>query len=139
MSGNRPSPLKINRDSHLIHKQHPSRMAGAHHQRQQQRPHPVIIYTHSPKVIHTRPHDFMALVQRLTGLTGSEEDQTHNEIAAQKTLHAGDRKYDNETSSGMTDEIGGGDHREDENVDVGDKILICFRKSYNLYLSVGKW
>nr|XP_011464106.1 PREDICTED: uncharacterized protein LOC105351471 [Fragaria vesca subsp. vesca] len=138
MSGNRPSPLKINRDSHLIHKQQPSRMAGAHHgYHQQQRRHPVIIYTQSPKVIHTRPHDFMALVQKLTGLSPSDnQDQTHNESAAHKTLHAvqvGDHNEedsavvgravnDNETSSGMTDEISGGGDKE-ENVNVGGDVL----------------
>ncbi|OWM89227.1 hypothetical protein CDL15_Pgr010514 [Punica granatum] len=45
----------------------PSRGPGAH-QRQ-----PVIIYTHSPKVIHTQPQDFMALVQKLTGLCHPED------------------------------------------------------------------
>lgn len=143
MSGNRPSPLKINRDSYLIHKQQPSsfsRTAATHgyHQQQQRHQHPVIIYTESPKVIHTRPHDFMALVQKLTGLSSSDqdhvvkEDQTHSE-AAHKTLHAGqvvedhkddsnliDRSInDNETSSGVTDEISGGDHRDHENINVG--------------------
>lgn len=29
--------------------------------------HPVVIYTHSPKIIRTHPKDFMALVQKLTG------------------------------------------------------------------------
>ncbi|CAL4940777.1 unnamed protein product [Urochloa decumbens] len=29
---------------------------------------PVIIYTHSPKVIRTNPRDFMSIVQKLTGL-----------------------------------------------------------------------
>ncbi|KAK3153378.1 hypothetical protein QOZ80_2BG0171520 [Eleusine coracana subsp. coracana] len=29
---------------------------------------PVIIYTHSPKVIRTSPRDFMSIVQKLTGL-----------------------------------------------------------------------
>lgn len=43
---------------------------GAPHHRQ-----PVIIYTHSPKVIHTQPQDFMALVQKLTGLCRTEEDR----------------------------------------------------------------
>ncbi|KAJ1405714.1 hypothetical protein SESBI_25627 [Sesbania bispinosa] len=41
---------------------------------QQQHRHPVIIYTHSPKVIHTHPKDFMALVQKLTGLNHTEDD-----------------------------------------------------------------
>ncbi|XP_061994803.1 VQ motif-containing protein 8, chloroplastic-like [Rosa rugosa] len=150
ISGNRPSPLKINRDSYLIHKQQPSRMAGAHgyHQQQQQRHHPVIIYTQSPKVIHTRPHDFMALVQKLTGLSRSDEehvvkeDQTHNE-AAHKTLHARQVEdstiihrciNDNETSSGVTDEIGGGgdDHRHGQNINVGGDVRAdssCFKAS----------
>ncbi|KAI3433215.1 VQ domain-containing protein [Psidium guajava] len=30
---------------------------------------PVIIYTHSPKIIHTKARDFMALVQKLTGFS----------------------------------------------------------------------
>uniref|UniRef100_A0A1D1Y2Z8 Protein MKS1 n=1 Tax=Anthurium amnicola TaxID=1678845 RepID=A0A1D1Y2Z8_9ARAE len=38
-----------------------------HHQQQQQPRAPVIIYTVSPKVIHTEPSNFMTLVQRLTG------------------------------------------------------------------------
>ncbi|CAM0876716.1 unnamed protein product [Alopecurus aequalis] len=28
---------------------------------------PVIVYEHTPKVVHARPHEFMAVVQRLTG------------------------------------------------------------------------
>ena len=51
----RPSPLKIGKESQTIEKQ---------------RRQPVIIYTHSPKIIHTQARDFMALVQRLTGLSG---------------------------------------------------------------------
>uniref|UniRef100_A0A7N0TU49 VQ domain-containing protein n=1 Tax=Kalanchoe fedtschenkoi TaxID=63787 RepID=A0A7N0TU49_KALFE len=52
---------KVNRCSQLIKKPPP-----------QQHRHPVIIYTHSPKVIHTKPQDFMALVQKLTGHAASE-------------------------------------------------------------------
>lgn len=54
INGPRPPPLKLNKDSHAIHK--PTQRNG-----------PVIIYTHSPKIIHTQARDFMALVQRLTG------------------------------------------------------------------------
>ncbi|CAM0876713.1 unnamed protein product [Alopecurus aequalis] len=28
---------------------------------------PVILYEHTPKVVHTRPHELMAVIQRLTG------------------------------------------------------------------------
>ncbi|EYU40762.1 hypothetical protein MIMGU_mgv1a020379mg, partial [Erythranthe guttata] len=60
INGSRPSPLRINKDSHAIHKI-PSK-------RQQ----PVIIYTHSPKVIHAQARDFMAMVQKLTGKSRAE-------------------------------------------------------------------
>ncbi|CAH1446093.1 unnamed protein product [Lactuca virosa] len=79
LQGPRPSPLRVRKDSHKIrkppvapppqHQQH-----NYHHQpqqiQQQYRP-PVIIYTVSPKVIHTNPNEFMTLVQRLTGPTAS--------------------------------------------------------------------
>ncbi|KAM7514711.1 hypothetical protein LguiA_004294 [Lonicera macranthoides] len=72
LQGPRPAPLKVRKDSHKIRKppvapqpQHPQQPAQHHH-----RP-PVIIYTVSPKVIHTNPNDFMTLVQRLTGSSAS--------------------------------------------------------------------
>lgn len=76
------SSLKINKDSHFI-KKSPSMSSSssspmangvaAATTKPQQR-HPVIIYTHSPKIIQTHPRDFMALVQKLTGLSKSEKD-----------------------------------------------------------------
>ncbi|KAA8541230.1 hypothetical protein F0562_025163 [Nyssa sinensis] len=82
-----PSPLKINKDSHFIKKPSPSSSSSSTSSfangvagvatttttKPQQR-HPVIIYTHSPKIIHTHPRDFMALVQKLTGLSRSDDD-----------------------------------------------------------------
>ncbi|KAE8789786.1 protein MKS1-like [Hordeum vulgare] len=105
------TPFKIHRDSHLIHKgavagasassppsssstnssvssspgvgQH--RPAPRPKQQQQQQQQPVIIYTHSPKVIRTSPRDFMSIVQKLTGLesaaaasavTGAAQDES---------------------------------------------------------------
>ncbi|KAL8035177.1 hypothetical protein ABFX02_12G080000 [Erythranthe guttata] len=63
INGSRPSPLRVNKDSHGIHKI-PSK-------RQQ----PVIIYTHSPKVIHAQARDFMALVQKLTGKSRADDGE----------------------------------------------------------------
>ncbi|XLR01885.1 hypothetical protein S83_068083 [Arachis hypogaea] len=63
----RPSPLMINKDSHLIQK--PS---------SEQRK-PIIIYTVSPKIIHTKAQDFMALVQRLTGMSSSNSNNEASE------------------------------------------------------------
>nr|XP_043632992.1 VQ motif-containing protein 20-like [Erigeron canadensis] len=45
---------------------------------------PVIIYTHSPKVIHTHPRDFMALVQKLTGYTPPPEDPQQQRVGPQR-------------------------------------------------------
>ncbi|KAI4357810.1 hypothetical protein L6164_001734 [Bauhinia variegata] len=68
INGPRPSPLMIKRESHLIRKSSNSFAETKPHQVQQPR-NPIIIYTYSPKVIHTKARDFMALVQRLTGLS----------------------------------------------------------------------
>ncbi|KAK4719358.1 hypothetical protein R3W88_017696 [Solanum pinnatisectum] len=92
-NNNISSPLKINKASHHIKKLSnslPSSSSSSslynaiaattsttfipHHQQQRQ---PVIIYTHSPKVIHTHPRDFKALVQKLTGLS-PEEVSSHS-------------------------------------------------------------
>ena len=95
----RPSPLKINKDSHFINKQ-PS---AAKHQQQ----HPVIIYTHSPKIIHTQARDFMALVQKLTGLSSSDTVQKNAPLRPQDGVQPSSRD-DNESSSVLTDEHYGG-------------------------------
>lgn len=83
--GPRPTPLKICKESHKIIKK-PQLVPQprvqppepATHQLHQQEPlqtqpprGPVIIYTVSPKIIHTHPNNFMALVQRLTGKTST--------------------------------------------------------------------
>ncbi|CAJ2636988.1 unnamed protein product [Trifolium pratense] len=89
VNGMLPPNLKINKDSHFIKKSSPTSsppssssstsssmmnsMMTSNKPPQQHR-HPVIIYTHSPRVIHTHPKDFMALVQKLTGLSRSEEE-----------------------------------------------------------------
>ncbi|AES76679.1 hypothetical protein MtrunA17_Chr6g0484311 [Medicago truncatula] len=91
VNGLLPPHLKINKDSHFIKKSSPSPPSSssssssstssammntmvASNKPPQQHRSPVIIYTHSPRVIHTQPKDFMALVQKLTGLSRSEED-----------------------------------------------------------------
>ncbi|XWS15239.1 hypothetical protein CRYUN_Cryun35bG0077600 [Craigia yunnanensis] len=69
LQGPRPAPLKVRKDSYKI-KKPPLAPHPVQQQPAQIRP-PVIIYTVSPKVIHTNPSDFMNLVQRLTGSTSS--------------------------------------------------------------------
>lgn len=128
----RPSPLKINRDSHLIYKPSSSSFpivapvpAPAIKQRQQQQP--VIIYTHSPKIINTQACDFMALVQKLTGLSRPDcDDDGSNGVDDSSLLdqeESGNRKImvglshdnDNDSSSVLTDENNGGG-----NSDIGN-------------------
>ncbi|XP_022774847.1 VQ motif-containing protein 20-like [Durio zibethinus] len=78
-------PLKVSKDSHLIKKSVSSSSSSSAASslgvtgttKPQQQRHPVIIYTHSPKVIHTHPKDFMSLVQKLTGFSRNEDDH-HN-------------------------------------------------------------
>ncbi|KAF9591390.1 hypothetical protein IFM89_004075 [Coptis chinensis] len=132
VNGARPSPLKINKDSHFIQKSSSSSSSStssssltgiaaaggkqhpppAHQQR-----HPVIIYTHSPKIIHTKARDFMALVQKLTGLSHSEDEagdpQGNNARRVSRTEGKGNCMkavgHDDTTSSSVvTDENCGG-------------------------------
>ncbi|CAI0396051.1 unnamed protein product [Linum tenue] len=76
LQGPRPPALKVRKDSHKIKKPpiapNPNPNPNPTQQHQSQPPRaPVIIYTVSPKVIHTNPGDFMNLVQRLTGSSSS--------------------------------------------------------------------
>ncbi|KAA0034563.1 VQ motif-containing protein 8 [Cucumis melo var. makuwa] len=77
INGLRPSPLLIHNDSRLV--------------RKPQLRQPLIIYTHSPKIIHTHPKDFMALVQRLTGFNPPPPQPERN-------------SNDNDSTSGVTSE-----------------------------------
>ncbi|GMN38581.1 hypothetical protein TIFTF001_007804 [Ficus carica] len=76
INGARPSLLRISKESHTIHK--PSDQHHHHQQKVKQRQQPVIIYTHSPKIIHIHPREFMPLVQKLTGM--SRENNTSSEV-----------------------------------------------------------
>ncbi|KAL0449791.1 UNVERIFIED_CONTAM: protein MKS1 [Sesamum latifolium] len=77
LQGPRPTALKVNKDSYKIrkppvapppHNNPPPSDAHAHGPPQGAEDRkPVIIYSVSPKVIHTTVSDFMNLVQRLTG------------------------------------------------------------------------
>lgn len=87
--GPRPTPLKVRKDSHKIIKKpplapqlqppQPSQPPQLHQQEPSQPPPPrgpVIIYTVSPKIIHTHPNNFMTLVQRLTGKSSTSTSST---------------------------------------------------------------
>ncbi|CAL1370117.1 unnamed protein product [Linum trigynum] len=135
--------LKVNKDSHAIVKNksstHPppppynnnssssppyssssssaSSLAVAGSAKPPPQRHPVIIYTHSPKVIHTHPKDFMALVQKLTGLSRSDHDpdrrhhrrRDNAEEDTRKTSNSNNNNNnndDNDSSSVITEENG---------------------------------
>ncbi|KAL4273068.1 hypothetical protein GQ457_13G010590 [Hibiscus cannabinus] len=80
LQGPRPTPLKVRKDSHKIRKPPLAPQLSQQQPPPQIRP-PVIIYTVSPKVIHTNPSDFMNLVQRLTGSTSSSNDASSSAIS----------------------------------------------------------
>ncbi|OIW21097.1 hypothetical protein TanjilG_29230 [Lupinus angustifolius] len=125
--------LKTNRVSHSIKKtssSSPSLSSLLPPNKPQQQRQPVIIYTHSPKIIERHPKDFMALVQKLTGLSRDhseeETDEDSNpissfnspsrlpppkhepEAAVENIVEAKYPKEENETSSVITNENNGG-------------------------------
>ena len=123
--------LKINKDSHLIKKSSPpsSSSSSAMAVKPQQHRHPVIIYTHSPKIIHTHPRDFMALVQKLTGLSRSDDDGPAQQ--AQRKAEKGDLSEDHRNN--VKDEMESTSVISDENCSsgatanlVGDGNSSCF-------------
>ncbi|KAL2339664.1 hypothetical protein Fmac_007604 [Flemingia macrophylla] len=80
LQGPRPTPLRINKDSHKIKKPPlPPQPSHPHHQPPPRQP--IIIYTVSPKVIHTTPGDFMNLVQRLTGSSSSSSSSSSSNVS----------------------------------------------------------
>ncbi|OIW12932.1 hypothetical protein TanjilG_15852 [Lupinus angustifolius] len=89
INGPRPSTLMINKDSHLIRK--PSISDKKQHKQKRV---PIVIYTQSPKIIHTEAQDFMALVQSLTGMSSSKEKVPHQ--PDQKAYE--ESKYNNNSS-----------------------------------------
>ncbi|KAG2664130.1 hypothetical protein I3760_16G065200 [Carya illinoinensis] len=85
INGVRPSPLKIRKGSRFIHKPSSSTSNSSvpcvnvpARQQKQPRP-PVIIYTQSPKIIHTHAKDFRALVQKLTGMSSPSSSNNNHE------------------------------------------------------------
>ncbi|KAG0496290.1 hypothetical protein HPP92_000981 [Vanilla planifolia] len=78
LQGPRPHPLKVSKDSWKAGKQLPSaglaaaRLATSDRAGQT----PVIVYLHSPKVIHANPQEFMSLVQRLTGKDSGDSPES---------------------------------------------------------------
>jgi len=118
VNGLLPPHLKINKDSHFIKKSSSSPLSSssssssstsssmintmvATNKPPQQHRSPVIIYTHSPRVIHTQPKDFMALVQKLTGLSRSEEDGRSNTAPAPSSQYQTPKKEPVTSTYGM--------------------------------------
>lgn len=99
INGPRPSQLKIKNPNHSFVQKHSTKRQ------------PVIIYTHSPKIIHAQARDFMALVQKLTGLSRSEDEKTAASESegslSEETKDCGGKNIvyeDSESSSVLTDD-----------------------------------
>ncbi|XP_071725324.1 VQ motif-containing protein 8, chloroplastic-like [Rutidosis leptorrhynchoides] len=112
INGPRPSPLKLDRNSHVIQKSSTSlslifsssdNSLPVNNPKQIQKP--VIIYARSPKIIHTQPKDFMALVQRLTGHDSSRPKDNSNKVSKAVSNNREDRNIiTNESSSSLSEE-----------------------------------
>ncbi|CAI9767278.1 unnamed protein product [Fraxinus pennsylvanica] len=102
-----PSPLKIKNEWHFIKKSPVSRLTSsiangvAATTSKPQPQHPAIIYTDSPKIIHTNPRDFMTLVQKLTGRSCSKDD---DESSKQKSKTGSDENIENPDKDIMNNE-----------------------------------
>lgn len=78
LQGPRPAPLRVRKDSHKIRKPPPP----------QQVREPVIIYTVSPKVVHADASEFMSVVQRLTGGTGTASSSSSSFVVPDQASEA---------------------------------------------------
>jgi MAP kinase substrate 1 len=68
LQGPRPQPLKI---SPVLTKNKKQPIISIIQQSQGNRKSPVVVYLHTPRVIHAKPHEFMSIVQKLTGKSSS--------------------------------------------------------------------
>ncbi|KAL0926451.1 hypothetical protein M5K25_002685 [Dendrobium thyrsiflorum] len=78
LQGPRPHPLKVSKDSWKAGRP-PVLIAGGSGSRDSSggsRQSPMIVYLHSPKVIHAKPQEFMSVVQKLTGKDANEFQTT---------------------------------------------------------------
>ncbi|KAG1369768.1 protein MKS1-like [Cocos nucifera] len=134
LQGPRPTPLKVRKDSYKIKKPPPGPSQPAAAAPPPQHRNPVIIYTVSPKIIHTKPSDFMTLVQRLTGPDSSAGPSTEASLPSpasygggalspaarlatfEKSAHSSDGNRDRPRSSGI-------DVEEHFDMDVGAPVL----------------
>ncbi|KAK4789127.1 hypothetical protein SAY86_020446 [Trapa natans] len=134
INGARPLPLKISNGSHLIQKSCPRssykisfssssssyQLTGhasvttlpENNNNQRQKKQPVIIYLESPKVIHTRASDFMAIVQKLTGYL---------------------RLDDEKGSSADLGKIKGDDHQSDLHLRLSPRVISQIPEPPNLH------
>ncbi|KZV50083.1 hypothetical protein F511_20586 [Dorcoceras hygrometricum] len=129
----RHSPLRINRDSHAIHKPSSSHQpvvenagnsnvpAQKNHTKRQ----PVIIYTHSPKVIHAQASDFMALVQKLTGYSRSTEEEEEEE--GRSSVKPDIAVKDEGNDSRLKNDVGYEDHETSSSVLTDERYVSEFK------------
>ncbi|KAG0498521.1 hypothetical protein HPP92_002823 [Vanilla planifolia] len=103
LQGPRPTP-SVSKDSHKIKK--PSSQPDATKPPLQRRP-PVIIYTVSPKIIHTKPNEFMSLVQRLTGWSSPADSSGCDSRRLNQNLNAEQKSKEGEADE-LRRLVGGG-------------------------------
>ncbi|XP_029122567.1 protein MKS1 [Elaeis guineensis] len=132
LQGPRPTPLKVRKDSYKIKKPPPGPSQPAAAALPPQHRNPVIIYTVSPKIIHTKPSDFMTLVQRLTGPDSSAGPSTDASLPSPSSYGGGALspaarlatfEKSAQSSDGDRPRSSGVDVQEHFDVDVGGPFL----------------
>ncbi|PKA66803.1 Protein MKS1 [Apostasia shenzhenica] len=121
LQGPRPAPLKLHRDSHKITKPLPAPSTQP-----AQRRLPVIIYTVSPKVIHTNPSEFMSLVQRLTGCSAASSSPSFRQAAGVDNHRNSNEVLNCAEVSGYAGDIGYAELPQELSCDTDELRRLCF-------------
>ncbi|EHA8587377.1 Protein MKS1 [Cocos nucifera] len=110
IQGPRPPQLKVGKDSWKMKK--PTSLTPSQAPTSGRRD-PVIVYVHTPKIIHTRPQDFMSLVQQLTGKSSASSSPPYT---------AG---YDSNRGAGEIDSARAlEENRDIGSIEYGDPLLL---------------
>lgn len=122
LQGSRPPPLTVNKDSWRGKKPATGTGTGS---RNSSRDPVVIVYVNSPKVIHTRPQDFMSLVQRLTGKSSSSHGS--HSCGSNRSAHGKRSSSPAMREVNVEGERGGGSGTSEDH--EGDSLLLTLGSS----------
>ncbi|XAR63919.1 hypothetical protein NMG60_11024071 [Bertholletia excelsa] len=89
--------------------------------KQTQQRQPVIIYTHSPKIIHADPRDFKSLVQRLTGLNSNSSPHEDPKQEGRRDASPSEEGHKKAVAAGNVAEAAASDECDSSSVITDEK------------------